>query len=66
MTLFSHHTVQKQSHAKTHTHTHLWGESIADRGHVIGGPRRGHEAVGVAGEAVAIGREAVGGAGVGG
>ena len=42
----------------------LRGEAIADCVHVVAGGRRAHEGVRVAGEAVAVGREAVGGAAV--
>lgn len=45
--------------------TDLWGESVSDGVHVVAGCRGAHESVGVAGEAVAIGREAVSGAAVG-
>lgn len=43
----------------------LWGEPVADRVHVVARSRWGHEGFRVAGEGVAIGREAVGGATVG-
>lgn len=39
--------------------TDLWGEPISDRVHVVAGCRGAHESVGVAGEGMAIGREAV-------
>lgn len=45
--------------------THLRGEPVADGVHVVAGRRGAHEGVGVAGEAVAVGREAVRGAAVG-
>lgn len=43
----------------------LRGEPVANRVHVVARSRRSHEGVRVAGEGVAIGREAVGGATVG-
>lgn len=45
--------------------TDLWGEPVSDGVHVVAGCRGAHESIGVAGEAVAIGRQAVGGAAVG-
>lgn len=45
--------------------TDLWGEPVSDGVHVVAGCRGAHERIGVAGEAVAIGREAVSGAAVG-
>lgn len=45
--------------------TDLRGEPVANGVHVVAGRRGAHEGVGVAGEAVAIGRQAVRGAAVG-
>lgn len=40
--------------------TYLWGEAVADGVHVVTGCRGAHEGVGVAGEAMTVGRQAVG------
>lgn len=45
--------------------TDLRGEAVSHWVHVVAGRRRAHEGVGVAGEAVAVGRQAVGGAALG-
>lgn len=45
--------------------TDLRGEPVANGVHVVAGRRGAHEGVGVAGEAVAVGRQAVRGAAVG-
>lgn len=45
--------------------TDLRGEPIANRVHVVAGRRGAHEGVGVAGETMAVGRQAVRGAAVG-
>lgn len=45
--------------------TDLRGEPVPHRVHVVAGRRGAHEGVGVAGEAVAVGRQAVGGAALG-
>lgn len=43
----------------------LWGEPVANRVHVVAGGGWAHERIGVAGEAVSIGRQAIRGAAVG-
>lgn len=45
--------------------TDLRGQAVSHRVHVVAGRRGAHEGVGVAGEAVAVGRQAVGGAALG-